>query len=46
VMHKRYDELAHAFTAFTYISPGSRAACQEIAVMVHDMFAKAARVPA
>lgn len=46
VMHKRYDELAHAFTAFTYISPGSRAACQEIAEMVHDMFAKAARVPA
>ncbi len=43
VMHKRYDTLAHAFTAFTYISPGSRVACSEIAVMVHDMFAKAAR---
>ncbi len=39
VIHKRYDCLAHAFTAFTYISPGSRKACEEIAGMVHDMFA-------
>lgn len=46
VMHKRYDSLAHAFTAFTFISPGSRKACQETAEMVHDTFAKAARVPA
>lgn len=46
VAHKRYDSLAHAFTAFTFISPGSRKACQETAEMVHDMFAKAARVPA
>lgn len=43
VVHKRYDALAHAFTAFTYLSPGSRTACKEIAVMVHDMFAKAVR---
>jgi acetyl esterase len=46
VVHKRYDSLAHAFTAFTYLSPGSRTACREIAVMVHDLFAKAARVVA
>ncbi|MDP1554514.1 MAG: alpha/beta hydrolase [Hyphomonas sp.] len=46
VVHKRYDALAHAFTAFTFISPGSRTACQEISEMVHDVFAKAARVPA
>lgn len=39
VVHKRYDSLAHAFTAFTFLSPGSRAACLEIAAMVHDMFA-------
>ncbi len=38
VVHKRYDNLAHAFTAFTFISPGSRAACGEIAGMVRDMF--------
>ena len=46
VVHKRYDSLAHAFTAFTFISPGSRKACQETAESVHDIFAKAARVPA
>ncbi|MGH1421416.1 MAG: alpha/beta hydrolase [Hyphomonas sp.] len=40
VTHKRYDALAHAFTAFTAISPGSRAACLEIADMVKDMYAK------
>ncbi len=38
VVHKRYDTLAHAFTAFTFISPGSRAACKEIAGMVLDMY--------
>ncbi|WP_396272383.1 alpha/beta hydrolase [Hyphomonas sp.] len=46
VVHKRYDSLAHAFTAFTFISPGARAACREMAEMVHDIFAKAARVSA
>lgn len=46
VMHKRYDSLAHAFTAFTFLSPGARAACKETAEMVHDTFAKAARVTA
>lgn len=46
VMHKRFDNLAHAFTAFTFLSPGSRAACKETAEMVHDMFAKAARATA
>lgn len=40
VTHKRYDALAHAFTAFTAISPGSRAACLEIADMVKEMYAK------
>ena len=39
VKHKRYDNLAHAFTAFTFLSPGSRAACAEIARMVHDFYA-------
>lgn len=39
VTHKRYDTLAHAFTAFTYISPGARAACAEIAGMVRNMYA-------
>ncbi|MBA3069420.1 MAG: alpha/beta hydrolase [Hyphomonas sp.] len=46
VVHKRYDSLAHAFTSFTLISPGSRAACHEIAEMVHDVFARAARASA
>lgn len=46
VMHKRFDSLAHAFTAFTFLSPGARAACKETAEMVHDTFAKAARVMA
>ncbi|HRK69662.1 MAG TPA: alpha/beta hydrolase [Hyphomonas sp.] len=46
VVHKRYDSLAHAFTAFTFLSPGSRKACRETAEMVHDMFAKAARAGA
>lgn len=46
VVHKRYDSLAHAFTAFTFLSPGSRRACRETAEMVHDLFAKAARAGA
>jgi len=40
VMHKRYDSLAHGFTAFTRASPGADAACREIAIMVHDMYEK------
>ena len=40
VVHKRYDALAHAFTAFTDFSPGSRKACVEIAGMVRDLIAK------
>ncbi|KCZ90688.1 alpha/beta hydrolase [Hyphomonas johnsonii] len=40
VKHKRFDALAHAFTAFTDFSPGSRAACEEIAGMVHDMYGR------
>lgn len=38
VMHQRHDSLAHAFTAFTLISPGSRAACKDIAHMVAQMY--------
>ena len=40
VMHKCYDHLAHAFTAFTLISPGSRKACLEIADMVRTVYSK------
>ena len=40
VVHKRYDSLAHAFTAFTAISPGSRKACLEIADMVRSVYDK------
>lgn len=40
VMHKCYDNLAHAFTAFTLISPGSRKACLEIADMVRTVYSK------
>ena len=40
VIHKRYDTLAHAFTAFTDFSPGSRAACVEIAGFVRDMYSR------
>jgi len=40
VTHKRYDSLAHAFTAFTAISPGSRKACLEIADMVRAVYEK------
>ncbi len=39
VSHRCYDTLAHAFTAFTFISPGSRKACEEIACLVRDMYA-------
>lgn len=38
VMHKRYDRLAHGFTAFTRASPAADAACREIAEMVHKMY--------
>ena len=40
VKHKRYDTLAHAFTAFTDFSPGSRRACLQIAGMVRDMYGR------
>lgn len=40
VMHKRYDTLAHGFTAFTAASPAANAACLEIASMVREMYAK------
>ena len=40
VVHKRYDSLAHAFTAFTAVSPGSRKACLEIADMVRSAYDK------
>lgn len=40
VVHKRYDSLAHAFTAFTAMSPGSRKACLEIADMVRSVYDK------
>ena len=40
VIHKRYDNMAHAFTAFTAISPGSRKACLEIADMVRSVYDK------
>lgn len=40
VIHKRYDSLAHAFTAFTSVSPGSRKACLEIADMVRAVYDK------
>jgi acetyl esterase/lipase len=40
VIHKCYDTLSHAFTAFTDFSPGSRAACVEIAGFVRDMYSR------
>ena len=40
VIHKRYDSLAHAFTAFTAMSPGSKAACLEIAGFVREMYSR------
>ncbi len=40
VIHKRYDRLAHGFTAFTGFSRAAAAACQEIAQMVSDMYEK------
>ena len=39
VLHKRYDALAHGFTAYTDLSPGSRKACLEIAGMVREVYA-------
>lgn len=41
VTHKRYDNLAHAFTAFTALSPASRAACLEIAGMTRSALERA-----
>ena len=38
VLHKRYDSLAHGFTAFTRASPAADAACREIAEMVREMY--------
>ncbi len=40
VTFKCYDSLAHGFTAFTAVSPAARAACEEIAGMVRDAYAK------
>jgi len=40
VMHKRYDSMAHGFTAFTGASPAADAACREMAVMLKTMYAK------
>ena len=40
VMHKRYDRLAHGFTAFTGASRAADAACREIAEMVFIMYEK------
>ncbi len=40
VTFKCYDSLAHGFTAFTTVVPAARAACQEIANMVRDAYAK------
>ena len=38
VVHKRYDRLAHGFTAFTRASPASDAACREVAEMVASAY--------
>lgn len=38
--HKCYDSTAHGFTAFMDIIPAARAACEEIAGMVRDAYAK------
>ena len=40
VVHKRYDSLAHGFTAFTGVSKTADAACREIAEMVYTMYEK------
>ena len=40
VIHKRYDRLAHGFTAFTAASPAANSACREIAEMVKTMYEK------
>lgn len=38
VLHKRYDSLAHGFTAFTRASPAADVACREIADMVRQVY--------
>jgi acetyl esterase/lipase len=42
VRYKRYDALAHAFTAFTGVVPAADAACREIAGWVSDAYRAAA----
>jgi acetyl esterase/lipase len=34
--YRRYDALAHAFTAMTGVVPGAEAACREIAALTRD----------
>jgi acetyl esterase/lipase len=41
VDYRCYDNLAHAFTAFTGVVPAAEAACREIARLVRDRFAGA-----
>jgi acetyl esterase/lipase len=38
VSYKRYDALAHAFTAFTGVVPAADAACREIATRVRETY--------
>ncbi len=38
VRYRRYDSLAHAFTAFTGAIPAADAACREIATLVRETF--------
>ena len=40
VTYRRYDSLAHGFTAFTGAIPAADAACREIAGLVREMFDK------
>ena len=37
-VYRRYDALAHAFTAFTGVIPAADEACREIAALVRDAF--------
>jgi acetyl esterase/lipase len=37
VAYRRYDALAHAFTAYTGVSPAADAACREIADLTRQM---------
>ncbi|MEO1027467.1 MAG: alpha/beta hydrolase [Pseudomonadota bacterium] len=39
-VYKCFDNLCHGFTAFTAISPGSDAACREIADMARDLLTR------